>query len=99
MNDRFGVDKQDGQKRTETPAAAGGRWNYKPEEAMLQIKTEPYKEMGFAKLDTHRKIRSGFSEVIFAVEKLMNIFSRYLENYMRKMGKFLEQELQKISMI
>lgn len=43
--------------------------NIKPEEAMLQIKTEPYKDMGFAKLDTHRGIRQGMSEVIYGAGK------------------------------
>ena len=37
----------------------------KPEDALLQIKTEPYKDMGFAKLDTHRGIRQGMAEVIY----------------------------------
>ena len=41
----------------------------KPDEAMLQIKTEPYKEMGFAKLDTHRGIRQGAAEVIYGAGK------------------------------
>lgn len=41
----------------------------KPEEALLQIKTEPYKDMGFAKLDTHRGIRQGASEVIYGAGK------------------------------
>ena len=39
--------------------------------------------MGYAKLDTHRKIRSGFAEVIFcsgkANEHLLNIFGRLYE--------------------
>lgn len=45
------------------------RGNVKPEEAMLQIKTEPYKDMGFAKLDTHRGIRQGMAEVIYGAGK------------------------------
>ena len=40
-----------------------------PDEAMLRIKTEPYKDMGFAKLDTHRGIRQGASEVIYGAGK------------------------------
>ncbi len=43
----------------------------------------PFEEMGYAKLDTHRKIRSGFAEVIFcsgkANEHLLNIFGRLYE--------------------
>ena len=30
------------------------------EEAELLLRRQPFEEMGFAKLDTHRKIRSGF---------------------------------------
>ena len=41
----------------------------KPEAALLQIKTEPYKDMGFAKLDTHRGIRQGMAEVIYGAGK------------------------------
>lgn len=41
----------------------------KPDEAMLQIKTAPYKDMGFAKLDTHRGIRQGMAEVIYGAGK------------------------------
>lgn len=40
-----------------------------PEEAVLQIRTETYKDMGFAKLDTHRGIRQGASEVIYGAGK------------------------------
>ena len=40
-------------------------------------------ELGYAKLDTHRKIRSGFAEVIFcsgkAEERLLQIFGRLYE--------------------
>lgn len=46
---------------------AGGE--VKPEEALLRIKTEPYRELGFAKLDTHRAIRQGMAEVIYGAGK------------------------------
>lgn len=35
------------------------------EEAEKYLRKQPFEEMGYAKLDTHRKVRSGFSEVIF----------------------------------
>lgn len=48
------------------------------EEAELFFRRQPFEEMGFAKLDTHRKIRSGFAEVIFCSgktdEQLLQIF-------------------------
>ncbi len=33
------------------------------------FKKEPYRELGFAKLDSHREIRSGFPEVVFSSGK------------------------------
>lgn len=53
------------------------------EEAEAYFKREPFEEMGYAKLDTHRKLRSGFAEVIFCSgksdEHLLHIFGRLYE--------------------
>lgn len=53
------------------------------EEAERIFKKQPYEELGFAKLDTHRKIRSGFPEVIYCSNKpdeyLTDIYKRMLE--------------------
>ncbi len=53
------------------------------DEAEHLFRRQPFEEMGFAKLDTHRKIRSGFPEVIFcsgkADEYLLQIFGRLYE--------------------
>ena len=53
------------------------------EEAEKYFKKEPFEEMGYAKLDTHREIRSGFAEVIFCARKadehLLKIFTRLYE--------------------
>ena len=50
------------------------------EEAESLLKTAPYLEMDFAKLDSHRKIRSGFPEVVYCEGKsdthLSSIFER-----------------------
>lgn len=51
------------------------------DEAEQYLKQQPFEEMGdFAKLDTHRKIRSGFPEVVFCAGKaddhLRAIFER-----------------------
>lgn len=40
-----------------------------PAEALLQLRTEPYKDLGFAKVDTHRGIRQGMAEVIYGAGK------------------------------
>ena len=39
------------------------------EEALLAIKEEPFKDMGFAKIYTHRGIRQGVPEVIYGAGK------------------------------
>ncbi len=53
------------------------------EEAEHFFKRQPYEEMGYAKLDMHRKVRSGFAEVIFCSRKsdehLLEIFRRLYE--------------------
>lgn len=57
--------------------------NLSVEEAEALFKRKPFEELGYAKLDTHRKIRSGFAEVIFCSgktdEHLLNIFERLYE--------------------
>lgn len=64
---------------------AGGEM--KPEDALLQIRTEPYKEMGFAKLDTHRGIRQGMSEVIYGAGKTPDQIFRIAEEMRREKEK------------
>jgi NCAIR mutase (PurE)-related protein len=53
------------------------------EEAENYFRREPFEEMGYAKLDTHRKLRSGFAEVIFCSgksdEHLLHIFGKLYE--------------------
>lgn len=53
------------------------------EEAERFFKKQPYEELGFAKLDSHREIRSGFPEVIFCSKKpddfLVNIYQKMYE--------------------
>lgn len=50
------------------------------DEAEKYFRREPFEDLGYAKLDTHRKLRSGFAEVIFCSgksdEHLLNIFGR-----------------------
>lgn len=53
------------------------------EEAESFFRRQPFEDMGYAKLDTHRKIRSGFAEVVFcsgkSEEHLLQIFHRLYE--------------------
>ncbi|MCI5705657.1 MAG: nickel pincer cofactor biosynthesis protein LarB [Pseudoflavonifractor sp.] len=39
------------------------------DDALLRIKTEPFEDIGFAKVDLHRKIRQGVAEVIYGAGK------------------------------
>lgn len=39
------------------------------EEALLQLKQAPYEDIGFARVDLHRKIRQGTAEVIYGAGK------------------------------
>lgn len=60
------------------------------EEAELFFRRQPFEEMGYAKLDTHRKLRSGFAEVIFCSGKadahLLSIFGKLYEEDGEVMG-------------
>lgn len=54
------------------------------EEAEKYFKREPYEELGYAKLDLHREIRSGFPEVIYCSGKpddyLIAIYKKMYEH-------------------
>ena len=39
------------------------------DDALLKIKAEPFEDIGFAKVDLHRKIRQGVAEVIYGAGK------------------------------
>jgi NCAIR mutase (PurE)-related protein len=41
------------------------------EKAMGKLKSLPYQDLGFAKIDTHRSLRKGFPEVIFCEGKTL----------------------------
>jgi NCAIR mutase (PurE)-related protein len=60
------------------------------EEAEKQLKKLPYEDMGFAKLDHHRSLRSGFGEVVFcqgkAIEHLIHIYQRFYEHDTNVLG-------------
>ena len=54
------------------------------DDAMLKIKTAPFEDLGYAKLDHHRGIRQGVAEVIYGAgktpEHIVGIASKMLEN-------------------
>lgn len=53
------------------------------DEAEQYFRRQPFEDLGYAKLDSHRRLRSGFPEVVFcsgkADQHLLSIFGRLLE--------------------
>ena len=53
------------------------------EDAEGMLKKLPYEDLGYAKLDHHRKVRSGFGEVVFcsgkATDHLVGIYQHFYE--------------------
>ncbi len=66
------------------------------EEAEQFFRRQPFEEMGYAKLDTHRKLRSGFAEVIFCSGKtddhLLKIFGKLYEQDQEVFGTRASKE-------
>ena len=54
------------------------------EDAVLELKKAPFEDMGFARVDTHRGIRQGTSEVVFGQgktpEQILKISSKLMES-------------------
>ena len=59
-------------------------------EAKQMLSRAPYEDLGFAKLDTHRSIRTGFAEVVYCQNKaddfLVKIFCKLYQTYGEVMG-------------
>lgn len=60
------------------------------EEAKLYLQKLPYEDLGFAKLDHHRELRSGFGEVVFcqgkAEDHLVSIFKSFADRKSNVLG-------------
>ncbi|MCQ2506889.1 MAG: nickel pincer cofactor biosynthesis protein LarB [Lachnospiraceae bacterium] len=58
--------------------------NISVDEALLSIKKQPFEDIGYAKVDLHRKIRQGAAEVIYGAgktpEQMIGIISAMKEN-------------------
>ncbi len=54
------------------------------EDALVQLKQQPFEDLGYAKVDLHRKIRQGANEVIYGagktVEQIVGILNTMAEN-------------------
>lgn len=58
----------------------------KPEAALLQIKMEPYQDLEYAKVDRHRGLRQGASEIIYGAGKTKEQIAGIVDS-MRKDGE------------
>ena len=56
------------------------------DEALLKLKTEPFTDLGFAKVDLHRKVRQGVPEVIYGAGKTTEQIDKIMET-MRENGQ------------
>lgn len=60
------------------------------EQAKEHLKTLPYEDLGFAKLDHHRKLRNGYGEVIYCagktVEHMVKIYQSFYERGTNVLG-------------
>jgi len=57
--------------------------------AFTLLRDLPYKDMGFAKLDTHRAIRRGFPEVVYCERKTLEHVKKIVGHLMLKKGPVL----------
>ena len=66
------------------------------DEAENLLRREPFEDLGFAKLDNHRKLRAGFAEVVFcqgkADQHLLSIFNRLYETEGEVLGTRASQQ-------
>ena len=70
MRSRFCTNKEDIMKsETKQILESVKNGELSVDEALLKLKTEPFKDIGCAKVDLHRKIRQGVPEVIYGAGK------------------------------
>ena len=75
------------------------------EEAMLELKTAPFEDIGYAKIDLHRKVRQGVDEVVYGAgktpEQIIGIISAMKQNSQNRVliTKLGEESANKISKV
>ena len=52
--------------------------------ALLKIKTQPFEDIGYAKIDLHRKTRQGAAEVIYGAGKTAEQIIGIVESMQKK---------------
>ena len=63
------------------------------EKAALELKTEPFEDLGFAKLDHHRKIRQGAAEVIYGAGKTPEQISDFCGLDLKEVKKVIKSPI------
>src|SRR5699024_7606070 len=59
------------------------------EEAEAELKDLPFKDLGYAKLDYHRKLRSGFPETVFCQGKPDEYLGRIFKELYERNGEVM----------
>ena len=59
------------------------------EDAMARLRTFPYEDLGFARLDSHRTLRKGFPEVIFCPGKTTEQIVQIVDRIRSREGRVL----------
>ena len=57
------------------------------DDAILQIKRQPFEDIGFAKVDLHRKVRQGEAEVIYGAGKTAEQIAAIAETLLKNSQK------------
>ncbi|MDP4091806.1 MAG: nickel pincer cofactor biosynthesis protein LarB [Bacillota bacterium] len=52
------------------------------DEAVIKLKSQPFEDLGFAKIDYHRKLRNGYPEVIYCQGKTVDQIKAIVERLM-----------------
>jgi NCAIR mutase (PurE)-related protein len=67
------------------------------EEALEVLKTFPYTDLGFARIDHHREIRTGYPEIVYCagktIEQVRQIFRTMIEKENNVIGTRADQEM------
>lgn len=58
-------------------------------EALESLKSLPYEDLGFAKIDTHRDLRRGFPEVVFCQGKTLEQITKIVERLLAGDGSVM----------
>jgi NCAIR mutase (PurE)-related protein len=59
------------------------------EEALDRLRTLPFEDLGFAKIDHHRELRTGFPEVIYAPGKSLDQLKQIAQNMAKSSSRVL----------